>query len=92
MAQQRAAEIIYTEPWLDAQTAVADGLALRCVAPEMLMQEANALAATVAAQPLASLVATKKLLNATRLDAIREARARESAAFAELVSKMTAQR
>lgn len=72
--RQRAAEIIYTEPWLDAETAVADGLALRCVAPELLMQEANALAATVAAQPLASLMATKKLLNATRLDAVRGAR------------------
>lgn len=89
--RQRAAEIIYTEPWLDAETAVADGLALRCVAPELLMQEANALAATVAAQPLASLMATKKLLNETRLDAVRAARARESAAFTELVSTMTTQ-
>lgn len=53
------------------------------------MQEANALAATVAAQPLASLMATKKLLNESRLDAVRAARARESAAFTELVSTMT---
>jgi len=86
---QRAAEIIFTEPWIDAPTAVADGLALRVVAPEALMEQASALAATVAAQPPASLMATKKLLNAARLDAVRAARTRESAAFAELVATMT---
>lgn len=90
VGRQRASEIIYTEPWIDAEAAVADGLALRSVAPELLMQEVDALAATVAAHPLASLMATKKLLNAARLDAVRDARARESAAFSDLVLTMTA--
>lgn len=87
--RQRASEIIYTEPWIDAETAVADGLALRSVEPALLMREAEALASSVAAQPLRSLVATKELLNATRLAAVREARVRESGAFADLVSAMT---
>ncbi|MCZ7629521.1 MAG: enoyl-CoA hydratase-related protein [Microthrixaceae bacterium] len=87
--RQRAAEIIYTEPWIDADAAVADGLALRSVEPALLMEEAGALAASVAERPLASLMATKELLNAGRLDSVREARTRESAVFAELVSAMT---
>ncbi|MEZ5267194.1 MAG: enoyl-CoA hydratase/isomerase family protein [Microthrixaceae bacterium] len=86
---QRAAEIIYTEPWIDAETAVADGLALRSVPAAELMDRARELAALVASKPLPSLVATKKLITAARIDAVRAARRRESAEFASLVSAMT---
>ena len=86
---QRAAEIIDTEPWIDAETAVADGLALRSVPAAELMDRARELAALVASKPLPSLVATKKLITAARIDAVRAARRRESAEFASLVSAMT---
>lgn len=83
---QRAAEIIFTEPWIDADRAVADGLALRSVPAPELRAEITGLARAVAAQPLRSLIATKELLNAARIDAVRAARTRESAAFERLIS------
>jgi enoyl-CoA hydratase/carnithine racemase len=89
MGHQRAAEVIFTEPWVSAKEAVADGLALRAVPPEELMGETMTLARGIAAHPLAPLVATKSLLNAARLDAVRAARARESAEFVRLVQGMS---
>ncbi len=83
--RQRASEIVFCEPWIDADRAVADGLALRCVPAAELNAEIAALAGAVAAQPLRSLVETKQLFNAARIDAVRAARARESAAFERLV-------
>lgn len=88
MGRQRAAEVLLTEPWITAEQAVADGLALRAVAPDQLMDETMELADQIGALPLAPLVATKLLLNEARVDAVRAARIRESAAFAELVSAM----
>src|SRR4051794_18808030 len=41
---QRASEILYFEPWIDADRAVADGLALRAVEPGLLMEETLTLA------------------------------------------------
>lgn len=88
MGRQRAAEVLLTEPWITAEQAVADGLALRAVAPDQLMDETMELADQIGALPLAPLVATKLLLNEARVEAVRAARIRESAAFAELVSSM----
>ncbi len=81
---QAAAQLLYTADWITAAQAVALGLALRAVAPERLLGEALELAATIAAMPIDSLVATKRLLLAARLDAVRAARAREAPAFAKL--------
>ncbi len=81
---QAAAHLLYTADWITAEQAVAMGLALRAVAPERLLDEALKLAATIAAMPIDSLVATKRLLLDARLDAVRAARAREAPAFAKL--------
>lgn len=88
MGRQRAAEVLLSEPWISAEQAVADGLALRAVDPEHLMDETMELARHIGSLPLAPLVTTKRLLNEARLDAVRAARTRESAAFAELVAAM----
>ena len=82
---QETAHLFYTAGWIDAARAVEIGLALRVVAPEKLQDEIMAIAAEIAAMPVDSLVATKRLLLDARLEGIRAARAREDTAFAELL-------
>lgn len=88
MGWQHAAEVLYTEPWIDAAQAVERGLALRAVAPEDLLDETMSLARHIGGLALEPLLATKRLLLAGRLDAVRAARAREMAEFEHLVSAM----
>lgn len=88
MGWQRAAEVLYTEPWVDAERAVELGLALRAVAPDELLNDAMALARHIGGLPLAPVMATKRLLLAGRLDAVRAARERELAEFEPLVATM----
>jgi enoyl-CoA hydratase/carnithine racemase len=79
------AKLFYTGDWLEAAEALACGLAQALVPDAELQTAADALAAKIAAMPVAALVANKKLLLAARLDAIRAARAREDETFATLV-------
>jgi enoyl-CoA hydratase/carnithine racemase len=85
MGWQRAAEVLFTSPWLSAEDAVACGIALRVVPAADLLAEALALASTVAAAPLPALRAIKSTMLAARADAVASARAREEAAFAEVL-------
>jgi enoyl-CoA hydratase/carnithine racemase len=84
VGRQRAAEILFTSDWVDADQAVADGLALRSCAAGTVVDEALALAAHIARHPLVALVASKRALLDTRRDAIERARRLEDAAFAEI--------
>ncbi|MFM7067897.1 MAG: enoyl-CoA hydratase/isomerase family protein [Actinomycetes bacterium] len=88
MGRQRAMEVLLTEPWIDAQQAVADGLALRSVPDDQLMDQTMQLALQVGALPLAPLVATKQLVRDGTADAIRMARERELEAFEHLVADL----
>jgi enoyl-CoA hydratase/carnithine racemase len=74
---QRAAELLYTARWVEADEAVALGLAVRRCPPERLGDEAQALARTMAAQPPAAVAAAKRLLRAGRPDAVKAAVERE---------------
>ncbi len=85
MGGQRAAEVLFTGRWVSAAEAVEYGIALRRVAPEVLMDETLALARAVAAGSPESLRAIKALLLASQADAVAAARGREDAAFARLV-------
>jgi enoyl-CoA hydratase/carnithine racemase len=85
MGGQRAALALYTGDWISADDAVACGLALRAVEPDALLGETMELAHRIARQPVSSLVETKRLVLAGRIDAVRAARAREDAAFAHMV-------
>ena len=85
MGGQRAAFALYTGEWLTADDAVECGLALRAVEPDALLTETMGLAERIARMPVSSLVETKRLVLAGRIDAIRAARAREDAAFAHMV-------
>ena len=80
-----AAHLLYTATWLDAATAVEIGLAWKQVPNEELMDETMALANHIAQMPIPSLVTTKQILLAARLDAVRSARERENEAFGRLV-------
>ena len=82
---QNAAHILFTEPWIDAEMAVSTGLAWRRYPADELLDQALALAGEIAAMPVSSLVATKQLMLAGRLDAVRAARAREDVEFERLV-------
>ena len=88
MGWQRAAEVLFTEPWIDADQAVADGIALRAVPHDRLLDEARALASHIGGLPLGPLLATKALMQAGRADAVAAARTREVAEFEHLVRAM----
>lgn len=79
---KNAAEILYTAEWIDAPRAVQLGLASRLCTPTELLPALQARAASIAAQPLGSLRHMKRLLLATRADAVRAALAREHEVFA----------
>jgi enoyl-CoA hydratase/carnithine racemase len=82
---QATAHLFYTASWIDANQALEVGLAWRICSKETLLDEALTLAFEIAAMPVASLVATKRLLLDGRLEAVRAARSRELTIFAELV-------
>jgi len=85
MGGQRAALALYTGEWVTADDAVACGLALRVVEPDALLPDTMEIAHRIARMPVSSLVETKRLVLAGRLDAVRATRAREDAAFARMV-------
>ncbi len=80
-----AAHMLYTAAWFDADQCVEMGLAWKKTSAADLLPEVQALATQIAAMPISSLIHTKQLVLAPRLAAIKEARKREIAAFAELV-------
>jgi enoyl-CoA hydratase/carnithine racemase len=84
MGWQRAAEVLFTSPWLSAAEAVECGIALRVVPAASLLVEALALAARIATAPLPALRAIKATMLAGRADAVTAARAREEEAFARM--------
>ncbi len=85
MGGQRAALALYTGRWISAEDAVACGLALKMTKSSALMEETMELANRIASMPVSSLVESKRLVLAGRIDAIRVARAREDAVFARMV-------
>jgi enoyl-CoA hydratase/carnithine racemase len=85
MGNQRASLALYTGDWLDAEDAVAAGLALKVVPAEEVVEATMAIARRIAEQPVNALVETKKVVLAARLDAVRAARKREDDVFARMV-------
>jgi len=79
-----AAHLLYTASWVSAERAEEIGLVRHCVADDDLMTETMALADEMAAMPVTSLMATKRLLLDCRLDGINQARKRETEVFSGL--------
>lgn len=78
------AHLLYTSKWISAEEAVELKLAWKVVDAADLMTETLGLAERIAAMPVSSLIATKKLLLETRLEHINRARERENEVFAGL--------
>jgi enoyl-CoA hydratase/carnithine racemase len=85
MGWQRAAEVLFTSPWLSAAEAVEAGIALRVVPDAGLLDAALDLASRIAAAPLPALRAIKATMLAGRADAVAAARRREETAFADIL-------
>lgn len=86
LGRQRTAHVLFTGCWISADEAVSSGLALRVVDDDRLLDEAEALAGEVAANPLESVRATKLLLLESDRVAAQLAREREDAAFCALLA------
>lgn len=87
MGDQPAAHALFTSSWIDAEQALATGLAWRVVPGDALLDEALAVAAEIAKMPVTSLVATKRLLLAARADAVAAANRREQAEFVQMLGQ-----
>jgi len=79
---RKAVEVLYSADWIDAQRAVELGIANRLCGPEELLPVALDAARHLAKQPPEALRNTKRLLLATRDEAVRAARQREDESFA----------
>lgn len=91
MGWQAAAHFIFTADWLSAEDAVACGLAWKRCPPDVVLEEAMAVARQIGALSVDSLQTTKRLMVSARADAVRAAREREDAEFVRLVGTQTNQ-
>ena len=82
---QPAAELLYTTAWIDAERAVALGLAAAVFPDGELLERTLERATEIAAQPRAALRSTKQLLLDVRAEALAAARGRENPAMAQLI-------
>jgi enoyl-CoA hydratase/carnithine racemase len=87
MGRHRATHALLTSAWISAQEALESGLVWRLTSDEELHAQALEVAVAIAAQPLDSLVGTKRLLLDARLPAARAARDREEPEFRRLLER-----
>jgi enoyl-CoA hydratase/carnithine racemase len=85
LGRQRATWTLMSSEWLSADECRELGLVFRVCAPEELLETTMAHARILAAKPISSLRATKRLMTAHHLDAIAAARDGENSAFQELM-------
>ncbi|MBZ5736298.1 enoyl-CoA hydratase/isomerase family protein [Nocardioides sp. TRM66260-LWL] len=85
MGRQAAAWLLLSAEWMSAREALDAGLVWRLCEPDDLLREARRAAETIAARPIASLIAVKRTMTEPLRDQIDAARRRENAAFAELM-------
>lgn len=84
---QRAAELLYTARFVEADEAVALGLALRAVPDATLLEEAVAHARRLTAHSRAGVEAVRRQLVSARSGLVEAAFQREAAAFAALFAQ-----
>ena len=85
IGRQNASWVLMSSEWISAEEAQEYGLVFEVCAPDDLMGVVMAHARTLASKPINSLIETKRTITAPLLDPIRDARAREDAAFAKLL-------
>jgi len=82
---KRAMEMLLTGDFIDAQTALDQGLVNRVVPPSECNLVAQTQAKKLAAKPLSALIETKRLLKAGQATQVRERMREEGASFARLM-------
>lgn len=85
---QEAARLVFTGDWVDAQEAVASGLAWKVVPRAHVVEEALAIAQRIGGTNVDSVRTSKRLMMAARADAIEAARRREGAEFERMVQAL----
>lgn len=85
MGSQQAALALYASRWVSAEDAVRSGLALRVCPAEALLDSVHELAREIAAKPLPSLLATKRLVTDAHREGVLRARRLEDEAFTHLL-------
>lgn len=85
VGRQNAAWALLSAEWIGAAEAHAMGLVLRVCEPDDLLPVARQHAEVLASRPISSLIAVKRTMTEPHREAIRAARDRENAAFAELM-------
>ncbi len=85
MGRQQASWVLMSSKWFSSQQCVEMGLAISVHEPDDLLDVALGHAVELAALPLVSLMATKRLIGAHHRASIELARSGEDAAFAELM-------
>ncbi len=83
--RQDAMWILLSGEWVDAEECLRMGLAWRICEPDVLLDTTLEHAGLLASRPIASLVASKRLLNAPVVEAVAEARRREDRTFASML-------
>ncbi len=81
---QNAASVLLRGEWVSAAEAKEMGLAWRVLPDGELLEETMAIARQIAAQPIPSLIATKRTMLAARAAQVAAARAAETAEFEKL--------
>lgn len=84
IGMRRAAELFFTAEWINAEHAVATGVATRAVTDEELLPLALARAREIAQWPVSALQATKKLLRGVHREAVMNAIEAEEKAMQDL--------
>tara|TARA_Y100001954_G_C15764121_1_gene580805 strand:- start:235 stop:1011 length:777 start_codon:yes stop_codon:yes gene_type:complete len=87
MGRQNAAWTLLSSEWLSAEECFSMGLAFKLCNDEELIDVTMEHAQVLAAKPISSLVASKKLIMDPIRERIHAARKREDSAFAELLGK-----
>jgi enoyl-CoA hydratase/carnithine racemase len=87
MGRQPSTYAFLTSSWISAQEAFESGLVWRLTSDEDLLPATLEVCTQIAAQPLESLVSTKRLLLRARLPAARAARAHEEPEFRRLLAR-----
>lgn len=85
MGWQRAAWVLLSGEWVDAQQALDMGIAWKVLPREQVLPAALDAAGTIARWPIPSLVATKRAMLNGRADRVRAARQTEDDAFRTLI-------
>ncbi len=84
IGSRKAADLMYTAKWIDAETAFQEGIATAVINEDELLEQAIEHAKAIAKWPVSSLQATKQSLKASQWPQIKETLAVERAAMDKL--------